>query len=59
MSLDLNMGYYDVVLSLLAKEMCIFVLPWGKYCYKRLPMGVADSPNIFQENVRSNDRTGI
>ena len=24
---------------------------WGKYRYKRLPMGVANSPDIFQQKV--------
>jgi hypothetical protein len=24
---------------------------WGKYSYKRLPMGIAGSPNIFQEKM--------
>ena len=24
------------------------ILPWGKYCYGRLPMGLNDSPDIFQ-----------
>jgi hypothetical protein len=43
MSLDLNMGYYHVELDLLAQEMCPIVLPLGKYRYKRLPMGVANS----------------
>ena len=31
--------------------MYTIVLPWGKYRYKRLPMGVANSPNIFQETM--------
>ena len=56
-SLDLNMGYYHIELDLLAQEMCTLVLPWGKYQYKRFPMGVANS--LSGENVRSNDRTRI
>jgi len=24
-------------------------LPWGKYSYRRLPMGIAGSPDIFQD----------
>ena len=45
------MGYYHLELDLLAQEMCTIVLPWGKYRYKRLPMGVANSPDIFQEKM--------
>ncbi len=45
------MGYYHIELDLLAHEMRTIVLPWGKCCYKQLPMGVANSPNIFQEKM--------
>ena len=31
--------------------MCTIILPWGKYSYLRLPMGVAGSPAIFQEKM--------
>ena len=24
------------------------ILPWGKYQYLRLPMGIANSPDVFQ-----------
>jgi hypothetical protein len=27
------------------------VLPWGKYEYLRLPMGLCNSPDIFQEKM--------
>ncbi len=47
MSLHLNMGYYHIELNLSAQEMCAIVLPWGK----RLPMAVANSPNIFREKM--------
>ena len=50
-SLDLNMGYYHVELSPHSRELCTIVLPWGKYEYQRLPMGLCNSPDIFQEKM--------
>ena len=50
-SLDLSMGYYHIKLSLGAKQICTILLPWGKYEYQKLPMGVCNSPNIFQEKI--------
>ena len=50
-SLDLNMGYYHIELSPDAKKLCTIVMPWGKYEYQRLPMGLCNSPDIFQENM--------
>ena len=45
------MGYYHIELDLLPQEICTIVLLWGKYRYKQLHMGVANSPNIFQEKM--------
>jgi hypothetical protein len=41
-SLDLNMGYYHIKLDsdTDAQKLCTIVFPWGKYKYKRLPMGI-------------------
>ena len=50
-SLDLNMGYYHIELSPLSKQMCTIVLPWGKFEYQKLPMGLCNSPDIFQEKM--------
>jgi len=50
-SLDLNMGYYHILLSLNSSRYCTIVLPWGKYEYLRLPMGLCNSPDIFQEKM--------
>jgi hypothetical protein len=50
-ALDLNMGYYTIRLDPDAQKLCTIVLPWGKYKYKRLPMGLAGSPDIFQEKM--------
>jgi hypothetical protein len=42
------MGYYTIRLDPDASKICIIIFPWGKYSYKRLPMGIAGSPDIFQ-----------
>ena len=50
-SLDLNMAYYHIRLSPGSRQLCTIVLPWGKYEYLRLPMGLCNSPDIFQERM--------
>ena len=49
MALDLNMGYYTISLDQDASKICNIIFPWGKYSYKRLPMGIAGLLDIFQE----------
>ena len=46
-TLDLNMGYYTIKLDNAAQKICTIVTPWGKYSYKRLPMGLSCAPDIF------------
>ncbi len=46
-ALDLNMGYYTIKLNSHTQKLCMIVLPCGKYRYKRLPRGVAGSPDIL------------
>jgi hypothetical protein len=50
-ALDLNMGYYTIRLDPDASKICTIIFPWGKYSYKRLPMGIAGSPDIFQAEM--------
>lgn len=50
-SLDLNMGYYHIHLTPNSRCLCTIVMPWGKYEYQRLPMGLSNSLDIFQENM--------
>jgi hypothetical protein len=42
------MGYYTIRLDPDASKICTIIFSWGKYSYKRLPMGIAGSPDIFQ-----------
>ena len=53
MSLYLNMGYYHTEHSPFSKQLCSIVLPWGKYEYQRLPIGLCNSPDIFQKKRSS------
>ena len=47
------MGYYHIRFRKNASNLCTIILPWGKYRYKRLPMGVANSPEIFQQKMNN------
>jgi len=47
-AIDLSMGYYHIPLDEESQKLCTTILPWGKYRYKRLPMGVSAAPDIFQ-----------
>jgi hypothetical protein len=51
MALDLNMGYYTIRLDPGASRICTVMFPWEKYSYKRLLMGIAGSPDIFQSKI--------
>jgi len=50
-TLDLNMGYYTLCLDKKTQDICTIVTPWGKYSYKRLPMGVKCAPDVFQDRM--------
>ena len=50
-SLDSNMGYYHIQPREKKSNLCTIIIPWGKYWYKRLPMGVAKSPEIFKQKM--------
>ena len=43
------MGYYHILLDKYSQNLCITILPWGKFKYKKLPMGIAIAPDIYQE----------
>ena len=45
------MGYYHIQLDPTSRTLCTIVLPSGKYEYQKLPMGLCNSPDIFQEKM--------
>ena len=50
-SIGLNMGYYYIRLRNNKSNFCTIILPWGKYCYKRLPRGFDNLPENFQQKM--------
>jgi len=50
-SLDLNMGYYHICLDPASKQLCTVALPFSKYECQAIPMGLCNSPDIFQEKM--------
>uniref|UniRef100_A0A158P4I7 RNA-directed DNA polymerase n=1 Tax=Tetranychus urticae TaxID=32264 RepID=A0A158P4I7_TETUR len=46
---DLAQGYHQIELPPEERIKTVFVTPDGKYHYKRLPMGLASAPFIFQK----------
>ena len=47
-AIDLSMGYYHIPLDEESQKLCTTILPWGKYQFQHLPMGIKNSPDIFQ-----------
>ena len=45
------MGYYHPKSCPFSTKLCTIVLPWSKYEYQKLPMGLCNSPDIFQEKM--------
>jgi Reverse transcriptase (RNA-dependent DNA polymerase) len=50
-ALDLNMGYYHVRLDPDSRKLCTIILPFGKFEYQRMPQGICNGPDIFQEKM--------
>ena len=45
------MRYYHIYITEDTGNLYMIILPIGKYHYKHLPMGVANSPDIFQHKI--------
>ena len=50
-SIDVSMGYHHIPLTKRSQNICTIVTPYGKFSYKRLPMGLASAPSYFQDKI--------
>ena len=46
--IDLSMGFYTFEVDAAARKLCVISTPFGLYQYLRLPMGLTNSPDVFQ-----------
>jgi len=50
-TLDMNMGYWTIPMCPESQRICTIILPWGKFSYKCLTMGLAPLPDVYQEKM--------
>ena len=50
-TLDLTKGYHQVPINHEHREETAFVIPYGKYEYLTMPLGLVTAPSIFQRLV--------
>ena len=42
MAIDLSIGYYHIPIDKESQKLCSTILPWGKYQYTKLPIGLCN-----------------
>ena len=49
--LDANSGFYQIKMDSKSTEYTCFSTPFGRYVYKRLPMGISSAPEVFMREM--------
>ena len=49
--LDANSGFWQIPLPPTYQELTIFITPFGRYCFRRLPFGITSAPEHFQKRM--------
>ena len=47
--LDANSGFYQIPLDESSRYFTTFITPFGRYCYRRLPMGISSAPEVYSK----------
>ena len=50
-TLDVSGGFHQVPLHPESAPLTIFITPFGRYCFQRVPMGINLGPEEFQEDA--------
>ena len=49
--LDASSGFFQIPLEESSRDLTTFITPFGRYRFKRLPMGVNIAPEIYQRKM--------
>ena len=50
-SLDTSSGFFQIPLEESSSALTTFITPFGRFRFKRIPMGITSSPEIFQKKM--------
>jgi len=50
-ALDMIMGYYSMNIHRRSQPLLVIILLWGKYVYRKMPMGLKISADVFQREL--------
>ena len=49
--LDTNSGFWQVPLSMNSRLLTTFIMPYGRFCFNKLPFGITSAPEHFQRRM--------
>ena len=49
--LDTNSGFWQIPLAEESRLLTTFITPFGRYCFNKLPFGIASAPEHFQKRM--------
>jgi len=49
--LDANSGFWQIPLAKESRKLTTFIMPFGCYCFNKLPFGVSSAPEHFQKRM--------
>ena len=49
--LDANSGFWQTPLAQDSRELTIFITPFERYCFNKLPFGILSAPEHFQKRM--------
>ena len=49
--LDANSGFWQIPLAEESRLLTTFITPFGRYCFNKLPFGIASAPEHFQKRM--------
>ncbi len=57
--LDANMGFWQIPLSEESARYTMFITPFGRYFFRRLPFGITSAPEHFQNRMATEVTNGL